>query len=193
MQSVTELDATDDVHLLTRWRDGDAPSGRVLFARYFDALYRFFATKIDDPDELVQATFLALLRDQFAGRSSFRTYVYTIARHTLYRHLRERRRARGFDPEVSSIADLVTTPTGRIARDQARRRVVDALRTLPVEQQLLLELHYWEELDAPALAEVLEVSPGAVRVRLHRARAALEARLGSDTMGACPMTPRRSA
>jgi RNA polymerase sigma-70 factor (ECF subfamily) len=192
MHSATELD-TDDVSLLARWRDGDAPSGRALFARYFNALYRFFATKTDDPDELVQATFLALLRDQFAGRSSFRTYVYTIARHTLYRHLRERRRARGFDPEVSSIADLVTTPTGRIARDQARRRVVDALRTLPVEQQLLLELHYWEELDAPALAEVLEVSPGAVRVRLHRARAALEARLGSDTMGSCPMTPRRSA
>ncbi len=169
----------DDLTLLTRWREGDQPAGRDLFARYFDALYRFFATKCDEPDELVQATFLALVkaRDQFAGRSSFRTYVYTIARHELYRHLRERQQGRVFDPELSSIAEIATTPAARLARNDDHRRLLEAMRSLPVEQQLVLELHYWEELDAAALAEILEIAPGAVRVRLHRARAALRERL----------------
>src|SRR6185295_12917475 len=52
-----------------------------------------------------------------------------------------------------------------------------ALATLPAEQQLLLELHYWHELDAEALGEVFEAAPGTIRVRLLRARRALRQRM----------------
>jgi RNA polymerase sigma-70 factor (ECF subfamily) len=48
--------------------------------------------------------------------------------------------------------------------------VVDALRRLPVEQQTLLELYYWQELEIGAIGEVFEVEIGTARVRLHRAR-----------------------
>ncbi len=162
----------DDGQLLAAWRTGDAPAGKALFARYFQPLYRFFASKTDDPDELVQRTFLAIVRarDQFAGRSSFRTYLYTVARHELYHHLRGLQRARGFDPELSSIAELVTSAGSRMARSQEHERLRAALRTLPVAQQTLLELHYWDGLDAAALAEVFETNPAAIRNRLHRAR-----------------------
>ena len=44
---------------------------------------------------------------------------------------------------------------------------------LPVDQQVLLELHYWHDLDATALADVFEASPGTIRVRLLRARRTL--------------------
>jgi len=165
----------EDLVLLTRWRDGDQVSGRELFKKYFDQLYRFFSTKCLEPDELVQATFLAMAKakDQFRGTSSLRTYVFTIARHELYRHLRTLRRDRMFDPELSSIAELVTSIGGKLARGEDHRRLTEALRRLPVELQTLLELHYWEDLDAAALAEVFEVPAGTIRVRLHRARTAL--------------------
>lgn len=170
-----------DVELLTRWREGDQASGRALFQLYFDPLYRFFASKIDEPDEMVQATFLAIVRarDQFEGRSSLRTYVFRIARHELYRHLRTLARGRQFDPELSSIAEVATSIGGRLARGEEHRRLVAALRTLPADQQTLLELHYWEDLDAAALAEVFEVPAGTIRVRLHRAREALRVAMGS--------------
>lgn len=168
-------ETTDDIALLTRWRDGDQASGKQLFKKYFDQLYRFFASKCAEPDEMVQSTFFAMVKakDQFGGRSSFRTYLFTIARHELYRHLRTLRRDRTFDPELSSIADMGTSVGGRMARNEDHRRLQEALRQLPVEQQTLLELHYWEDLDAAALAEVFEVAPGAIRTRLTRARAAL--------------------
>lgn len=161
-----------DVDLLNAWRAGDAANGRLLFQKYFQALYRFFANKCDDPDEMVQQTFLAIVKakDQFAGRSSFRTYLYTVARHELYRHLRGLQRARNFDPELSSIADLATSAGGKLARNQQHKLLCAALRTLPVEQQTLLELHYWDGLDATALAEVFESNAAAIRNRLHRAR-----------------------
>jgi len=166
----------EDLNLLARWRDGDQVAGRALFKKYFDQLYRFFATKCEEPDEMVQATFLAMVkaRDQFSGRSSLRTYLFTIARHELYRHLRSLRRDRQFDPELSSIADLATSIGGRLVRGEEHRKLTEALRRLPVEQQTLLELHYWEDLDAAALAEVFEVPAGTIRVRLHRARTALK-------------------
>ena len=59
--------------------------------------------------------------------------------------------------------------------------VATALRTLPVEQQTLLELHYWDGLDAAALAEVFESNAAAIRNRLHRAREKLrEAMLATE-------------
>jgi RNA polymerase sigma factor (sigma-70 family) len=171
VQAAMEPDET----LFSRWKDGDQAAGRVLFSRYFRALYRFFANKCNEPDEMAQATFLALVkaRDQFAGRASFRTYVYTIARNELYRHLRGLQRTRQFDPELSSIADMATSAGAKLARGEDHRRLCEALRTLPVEQQTLLELHYWEGLDAAALAEVFESNATAIRKRLERARTAL--------------------
>ena len=166
---------TADETLFGQWRDGDQVAGRELFDRYFRPLYRFFANKCDEPDEMAQATFLALVKAkaQFEGRASFRTYLYTIARNELYRHLRGLQRTRKFDPELSSIADLVSSAGAKLARNEDHRRLCEALRTLPVEQQTLLELHYWEGMDAAALAEVFESNSTAIRKRLHRARIAL--------------------
>lgn len=173
--------APNDFELLDRWRAGDPAAGEALFARHFDSLCGFFATKcFGEADELVQRTLLATVRsrDQFRKQSSFRTYLFTLARHELYHHLRAvRRHDARIDFSVTSLAEIVTTPATRLARDAARRALHEVLRTLPLEQQTLLELHYWEDLDADQLAEVFETTPGAIRVRLHRARRALRARL----------------
>lgn len=171
-----------DQDLLESWRAGDQKAGRDLFARYFDQLYRFFSNKSTEPDEMVQATFLALVksRDQFAGRSTFRTYVFTIARNVLHRQLRTIMRERDFDPALSSIAEIATSIRSRLAREDDHRRLCDALRTLPVESQTLLELHYWEGMDADALAEVFEVENQTIRARLSRARATLREKMAGD-------------
>ena len=173
-----------DLSLLDRWRGGDAEAGQALFQRHFDSIYGFFETKCEaDADELVQATFLACLRarDQFRKESSFRTYLFTIARHELYRVLRTRQRdGARLDFELSSIAELVSTPGTRIARNQEHRQLVEALRALPVEQQTLLELHYWEDMDIAALAEVFEMPQATIRTRLHRARKALRDKMAAN-------------
>lgn len=170
-----------DLEHLERWRAGDAAAGQALFARHFDSLCGFFATKCHgDADDLVQRTLLACVRakDQFRAQSSFRTYLFTVARNELYQHLtKQRRDGSRLDFSITSIAELVTTPGTKLAQNADRQRVLEILRTMPLEQQTLLELHYWQELDPAALAEVFEVSPGAIRVRLHRARQELKERL----------------
>jgi RNA polymerase sigma-70 factor (ECF subfamily) len=156
--------------------------------RYFPQLYRFFSNKCNEPDELVQATFFAIVkaRDQFAGRSQFRTYLFTVARHELYRFLRELRRERTFDPDLSSVAEIITTMGTRMDRNENHRRLCAALRTLSVDHQTLLELHYWEGLDAAALGEIFGVEPGLIRTWLSRARTSLRQAL--DRGNALPGT-----
>ncbi len=117
-----------------------------------------------------------------AGRaleeSSFRTYLFTIARHELYRVLRTRQRdGKRLDLALSSIAELVSTPGTRIGRNQEHQQLVGALRQLPVEHQTLLELHYWEELGIGELAAVFEAPEVTIRARLFRARQALRERM----------------
>lgn len=177
-----------DLVLLDRWRAGDRRAGEELFARHFADIYRFFEHKAGaETDELTQKTFLACVRarDQFRGQSSFRTYLFTLARHELYGHLRNLPRRHAVDFGVTSIAELVTSPSSRLERSRQVELLRAALRELPAEQQLLLELHYWHELDAAALAEVFDANVGAIRVRLLRGRRALReqmARLGAGAL-----------
>jgi RNA polymerase sigma factor (sigma-70 family) len=173
------LDA--DLDLLERWRTGDARAGQELFARHFGDIYKFFQHKVGaEADDLVQRTFMACVssRDQFQARSSFRTYLFSIARKQLYTYLRQLPKGEHVDFEVTSIAELVTSLGSKLGRLRQIEELRAALAGLPAEQQLLLELHYWHDLDAAALGEVFETAPGTIRVRLLRARQALRDRMG---------------
>lgn len=177
-------DVETDFELLDNWQAGDADAGHALLARHFDSLCGFFESKCEqDADDLVQRTMLACVagKQQFRRQSSFRTYLFSVARHELFHYLRSKHRnGERLDFLTTSVAEILTTPGSRLARHADHRRVVEALRRLPVEQQTLLELHYWQELDAEALGEILELTVNAVRVRLHRARAALRALLAIE-------------
>jgi RNA polymerase sigma factor (sigma-70 family) len=184
-----------DLALLARWRSGDRAAGQALFERHFDSLYRFFRNKSgDECDELVQATMLACLdaKQQFRGDASFRTYLFGIARNKLYRHYRDRKRDEGLDMSVTSVAALITSPGSVLARDEAHRALLAALRELPVEQQTLLELHYWEEMDTVQLAAVFEVPAATVRTWLFRARGKLRELLGPTLAGTLEDLDRRA-
>jgi RNA polymerase sigma-70 factor (ECF subfamily) len=170
-----------DAELLEQWHAGDAAAGNQLFERHFEALYRFFRNKVDDGlDDLLQETLLACVRgrERFRGDASFRTYLFAIARNVLYDHWSRRaRRAADVDIGELSIEAMSTSPSGVLARAAEHRLLVRALRALPLELQVVLELHFWEDLSGPELAIALDVPEGTVRSRLRRAREQLEARM----------------
>lgn len=170
--------ATDDFELLERWRTGDRSAGTSLFERHFDGICRFFANKIEtDVDDLVQRTFTACVenRDRFAGHSTFRTYIFAIAHNVLRSHLRTLQRERKrFGVEAESIHDLGLNPSVLVAHRREETLVLQALRRIPVDQQTLLELYYWEDMTAVELAEMFGLPIGTLRSRLRRAKQLLE-------------------
>lgn len=170
-----------DLELLEAWKTGDRKAGSELFERHFDSICRFFANKVQsDVDDLVQRTFIACVegKERFRGQSSFRTYLFGVAHNVLRSHLRKRRReGERFEPGVTSVFDLGLSPTTLIAQRKEQLLVLQALRKIPLDHQVVLELYYWEAMTAKDLAEVLEIPEGTVRGRIRRAKQLLEEQL----------------
>ena len=170
---------SSDGELLERWRAGDAVSGEALFERYYDMVERFFLNKVGTGvQDLVQETFMRCVesRERIKDNERFRMYMFAIAYNVLSGHLRERYRGdRAVDLGESSICDLAPGPSSLVAHRREHRLLIEALRNIPVDDQVILELHYWEQLTTHQMAEVIGIPVGTVRGRLQRARTRLEA------------------
>jgi len=181
-----------DAELFREWANGDARAGATLFERHFTAIERFFRHKLvgEDPaDDLVQQTFLGVLeaRSRFRGEASFRTFLFAVARNVLGKYLRTKSRdARRFDPSLHSVADLGPSPSTALAVAQAAELLLDALRSLPVDSQTVLELFYWENMRSIEIAQVLEVPLGTAKTRLRTARLQLAAHLRTLKLAVSP-------
>ncbi len=166
------MEQSDEI-LLKRWRSGDTDAGDVLAQRYCAAVLRFFSNKVPTASEdLMQKTFLACL-DRGARQEvrSFRAFLFGIARKQLLRHYEGRGQLRGEEMMSRiSLAQLATTPTERIARAQSHDLLHRALAELPLDQQIALELYYWQKLPVGDVAVALSLSEGGTRAKLHRAR-----------------------
>jgi RNA polymerase sigma-70 factor (ECF subfamily) len=172
----------EEVALLEAWKAGDRAAGDELLAKIVPAVRRFFRNKVaGEVDELTQQVVLDCVRslDAFEGRSSFRTYALAIARRRLMAFYRERAQTPGVDIDQLSIAEMAESPSSVRARKQEHTFLLQALREVPLELQVVLELHYWEALSTQEIAEVLDIPRGTVKSRLRRAREAVAVRLRS--------------
>ncbi len=166
-----------DIELLEAWRSGDRAAAGELFDRHAASIYRFFANKVDrDVEDLVQATLMGCVkgRDRVKNGAHFRAYLFGIARNVFRTYLhRKGRLPEHEDLTISSVRDLGLGPSMIVVQREEQRLLLEALRCVPVESQLLLELRYWEELSTEELALVFGVAPGTIKSRLNRARARL--------------------
>jgi RNA polymerase sigma-70 factor (ECF subfamily) len=173
-------DWEQDAKLLASWREGDDRAGEQLFDRHADAVARFFENKVrEGAEDLTQATFLRMIegRDRIRDGVAFRAFVLGIAKNVLHEHLRALGRGRKIDPEVESMAALAPGPSTIIGAREQHRLLTEGLRRLSIDEQILLELYYWEQLTSQEIADVLEVAASTVRGRLSNARAKLADRM----------------
>ena len=150
-----------DFKLLERWRSGDRDAADQLFDRHFTSLFVFLRNKTwGDPARLMDDTFLAC-RDAKVSRrrlSSFRTYMFVAATAALYDELEQTwRMGAPLDPLVHSVIQCGLPGAVVAAPHPSRYLVLEAMRRLPLRDQIGLELHFWEQLDRRELAEVLDV------------------------------------
>ncbi len=178
-----------DAELLDAWQAGDTRAGNTLLERHVESLIRFFGTKAEDAlDDLVQRTMLScvLHHRRLRDAASFRGFLFAIARNELYDHYKRAARDRHkFDPSTSAVTDLAPTPSAALVVGDERQAMTFALRRIPIELQLAVELHYWEELTTAELADALGVPQGTAKSRLRRAKELLREQLE-------PGAPRRS-
>jgi RNA polymerase sigma factor (sigma-70 family) len=170
-----------DRELLFAWRDGDRARGSELFARHVASVMRFFRNKVGGAaEELTQQTFLALIEsiDRFREESSFRGYLFGVARNQLLMHLRRSGADRErFDPSTWSVVDAGAAPDRIAARHEEHTLLLAALARIPVDMQIVFELHYWEGLTVAEIADAIGAAEGTIKARLARGRARLREEL----------------
>lgn len=168
-----------DLELLDAWRAGDTRAGDELVSRHWTSVSRFFRAKVgDDGADLISQTFLACVegKDRIEG-DNVKAYLFAVARRRLADHFRRRARAPAIDFGLSSLADLAAGPATELGRRQRGELLRDGLARIPLDDQIALELAYFESLTTRELAAVLEVPENTVRSRLSRARDKLRAAL----------------
>lgn len=161
-----------DSELLAAWRDGDTGAGHELVARHWPSLSRFVRSKCDEESaEILSQTFLACAegKDRIAS-DDVRAYLFAIARRRIADHFRRRARGPAIDLAQSSIMDLRTGPATALDRQRRHELLHEALARIPLDDQIALELSYFEGLAPREIAEVLEINENTVRSRLSRAR-----------------------
>jgi RNA polymerase sigma factor (sigma-70 family) len=171
-----------DEGLLRRWQAGDQAAGEELFERHYDTLARFFCNKVHQPEDLIQRTFLACVEhpDRFLGKAnaSFKTYVISIANNVLRNYYRDLNGPRNHAALPStSAADPVPSPSAIVCEHEEEKLLLAALRSLPSDLQVLLELHYWEGSTMREMADVLELSMAQVKNGLRKGRLELKKQL----------------
>lgn len=173
-------------------REGQQEAYAEIVERYSGTVYNLALRLMKDPheaEEVLQETFISAFRalPRFEGRSQLSTWLYRIGYNAALMRLRKRR------PRTESLDEPATTENG----DQVPRQLVDwgsvpdalllnrelrtvlnqALATLPATLSSVFVLRDIEGLSTAETAEVLSLTETNVKVRLHRARAALRERL----------------
>jgi RNA polymerase sigma-70 factor (ECF subfamily) len=177
------MSVDDDGRLLEQARRGDEVAFSTLFARHQRSVFRYavYMAGRDAADDVVQETFLAVLRQtgrSDALRGPVVSYLLGIARHVVMKRSR-----RGvFDEPLEEIGDAALAEDGPSALDDLTREetiasVRTAVQSLPPAYREVVVLCELNDMDYAAAAALMQCPIGTVRSRLSRARALLTIKL----------------
>lgn len=154
----------------------------AVYRAHVGAVGRFFARRSTDPQvvaDLTSETFVRAMSSihTFEGRGSLRAWLLAIAR-AVYAQQQEaladgRQVFDRLSGQVTLPDDATEDLVDRIDAQRAGRALLERITRLPELERSAVELVALEGMTSRDAARVLNVSPGAVRVRLLRARARL--------------------
>lgn len=193
-EATTDLDLllSSDEALLAAMHQGDPLGCTALVKRFGGQMYAVALRIVDDPDdaeEVLQDAFVTACRKihTFEGRSKLGTWLYRVTTNAALMHLRKRREDTVSldEPQELDEGDLLPRQLGDWTVDPSQealagelRQVLErAVRELPASLRAAFVLRDIQGLSTEEAAEALGITPGAVKVRLHRARLALRERL----------------
>ncbi len=169
------MNETDELLYARYLREGGDADLRVLLERYRERLTLFlfgYVHNMEDAEELMLDAFAAAASGtaRFSGKSSFKTWLFSIGRNLALRRLRSRRRTEPLE-EQAAVAEQ--TPETELLRQEKRRRLYEALEKLNPDYRQVLWLLYFEELGSEEIARVTGKSRKQVYNCAARGKAAL--------------------
>ena len=190
----------DEASLISRLQNGDATAFELVVRTYGSrllAVTRRFLRNEEDANDALQEALLSAFRSirGFSGNSRLGTWLHRIAVNAALMRLRSQSRGHEFSIEellprfledghqVKSSVGWNDTAESLIERRETAELVRQSIDRLPESYRSILLIRDIEEIDTEEAARMLEISPGAVKTRLHRARQALRTLLDPHFQG----------
>ena len=161
-----------------RYLDGDDAGLYEIIKEYRDPLVLFLTGVTGDAEsaeECAEETFfiLAAKRPRFRGGSSFKTWLYAIAKNTAYKEIKRRMHKTEMTDDVAYDAELEAS----VIKGERERIVVSALKKLPKDYREALYLKYVEDMPNGDVARVMKKNKKQIENLLARAKTALRQEL----------------
>jgi len=162
---------TDEAILQLATDPGTRDEGfRQLVMKYQQRLYGIVRRKVsshEDADDILQNTFIKIFRHikGYEGRSELFTWIYRIACNEVINHQRQfsRMRVEALDQTITLPAEVyVDTSDLSVSLEVAVAR-------LPERQQMVFRMRYFDELSYREMAELLQLTEGALKASFHHA------------------------
>lgn len=177
----------EEKELVERSREGDEEAFGVLVKKYktkvFNLAYSLTRDR-DAADDLAQESFIKayFALPRFKLRSEFGTWLYRIATNTVKDYLRKKGRIKKvtFEKEIEHLIiqeNEMERKEKKQLEEQNRRLVHQAIQSLPEKFRLILSLRDIQGFSYGEIAGILNISPGTVDSRLHRARKTLRKKI----------------
>ncbi len=178
---------------ISRAQQGDQDACReiieALHRPVIATVYRFLGGRFkSDVEDIAQDVFLKIFRaierfDPDRG-VKFTTWVYTFVRNHCFDVLKKRRlpttslsATMEGEGDFELVDEAAQSPTAMPENAELGHKIEEALAGLGEDQRMVFILREYEGLDYNAIAQVMGVSEGTVKSRLHRAKEALRVRL----------------
>ena len=179
-----------DRELVILSRQGDKEAFGCLIERY-QTLARRIALRMvmaqDIAQDLVQEAMLQayLSLGDLQNEDSFRSWLYGIVLNLSKSYLRDEKRRSRFSEELKdgqaeglwSSGSVPNDPQQIVVERELHRLVLSVIQELPQAHREAAQLYYYESLTLHEVAAITGASPGAIKVRLHRARNHLREKL----------------
>lgn len=169
------VETDDDGALVERCTKGDREAFAILVRRYerpiYNAAYRVLGNA-DDAREVAQAVFLRIVErlDDYDAKHKFFSWIYRIALNEAIDVLRRNNREEPLDDDADLAEVPSAGPEQQYANRQLSGRIERALRSMKVEDRVVLTLRHFADLSYRDMAEVLDIEEKTVKSRLFEAR-----------------------
>lgn len=169
--------------LYERYIKGDGDALRELVESYAASLVLFinrYVNNLSVAEELMEDSFcdIVMKHGRFKGESSFKTYLFAIARNKAVDHVRRRARM-----DVVALEDVErelvsgSSPTDAVIREETQRELWVAMDKLNADYREVLYLIYFEGLSPDEAGRVLRRSRSQMKNLVYRAKASLREKL----------------
>ncbi|MCM3597000.1 RNA polymerase sigma factor SigX [Metabacillus idriensis] len=158
-----------------------------IYEKYHGDIFQFLFYMVknrEQAEDLVQEVYIRILKsyDSFEGRSSEKTWIFSIARHVAIDFFRKQKTLKQriletFDWDRQQIKDLQPMPEEIAAQNEELQGIYRSLNSCTVDQRSVIILRYLQGLSIAETAAALGFTESKVKTTQHRALKALKQHL----------------